>query len=575
VSGRPELRFRERMRGWVSFDYRDYNTALLAGRGQGLKCCCKLAVEIDDLDEFFGATPHVARLRGTVSCPSLGTLTGEEGSFKLFVQAPDARRQRIQYRLFLNDADGRELTFSGFKLLEDDRHYDVWRDTTRLLVRLLKGHVDDDDELDDDPRVIATGQLRISALGFMRTLASMLSSGLGPQIRYQSQFIRGLKKVYWGPTVPKAQFDFPAVRTPADRPDGSWHRLPENDKLERRIVDFDAGGFQANLHNIRDPMNPPERDPVLLIGGLSMRANSFYGPPSQTTLVDALVAEGYDVWIENWRTSIDFPPSDYTLDEAAAFDHPAAVRKVCAETGSDRIDAVAHCMGSASLTMSVLAGLVPQLRTVVASAVSLHIRIDRKSRIRLHTLVPVLSKVLSGTDSQWAARAPSMPAAAFGRWATLVRREYDNRLVAAATYVFGDDENALWQRSNMSAATLDWVAREFGYAPFTLFKQMRKCSDAGNIVPVDHLKELPESFLGVEPPQQTSFTFLAGTDNRFFLPNGQRESYEYFEKMQPGAHHWVSLEGYGHYDVLAGRNAAEDVFPHILEALDPGRTNGA
>src|SRR3546814_17712937 len=51
------------------------------------------------------------------------------------------------------------------------------------------------------------------------------------------------------------------------------------------------------------------------------------------SLVDALVESVYDVWLENWRASIEVPRNLWDLEQAAKFDHPAAVRKVLDETG--------------------------------------------------------------------------------------------------------------------------------------------------------------------------------------------------------------------------------------------------
>ena len=78
-----------------------------------------------------------------------------------------------------------------------------------------------------------------------------------------------------------------------------------------------------------------------------MRGNIFRAPV-QTTIVDALLDAGYDVWLENWRASIDMAPNQWTLDQAALYDHPAAVKKVVDETGSDQVKAIIHCQGSTS-----------------------------------------------------------------------------------------------------------------------------------------------------------------------------------------------------------------------------------
>ena len=116
-------------------------------------------------------------------------------------------------------------------------------------------------------------------------------------------------------------------------------------QYEERVIPFTAGdGFALNLINVRDPARCA-LGPVLLVHGAGVRANLFRAPV-KTNIVDALIAAGYDVWLENWRASIDLPRNPWTLDQAAAFDHPAAVQTVCKETGHARIKAIIHCQGS-------------------------------------------------------------------------------------------------------------------------------------------------------------------------------------------------------------------------------------
>lgn len=575
----PDLRFREHMSGPISFHARDYNSAVIAGRREGTRCSADVAIAIDDLDRFLHGPQRPARLSGSVHCPALGgRLEAQDGSFDLFVRAPDARRRRVLYRLFLRDRAGRPLTFSGFKLIEDDPNHDPWRDCSRLLVRLLAGHVSHIAEEDDDPRTVATGVLRISPLRFLRTTLGMRGGPgrrLSAPVLYQAAFVRRLLSVYGGPVLPETQFAFPTVtpgRTPLQGRIGrEWHELPGRPALERRILPFEAGdGREINLHHIRARNNgaaKSERVPVMLVGGLAMRANSFYDSPSSPSLVDALVAGGHDVWVENWRTSIDLPAGDYTLDGAAVHDHPAAIRVIRESTDSEQVDAVAHCMGSSSLTMSVLAGLAPELRRVVSSAVSLHIALDDRSRRRLSRLVPPASRFMRGFDPQWAARAPSVAAAGLARWARFAGRDYSNPLTAATTFFYGGRPEALWRRHNLDAETLEWLTREFGYAPLSFFSQIGRSAEQGHLVPVEGLAELEVDLLSAAPPPGTRFTFLAGLDNQFFLPRGQQLTWQHFERMQPGEHRIFPLAGYSHLDAMIGRRAHRDVFPLILDAL--------
>ncbi|WP_264026434.1 hypothetical protein, partial [Mycolicibacterium insubricum] len=73
---------------------------------------------------------------------------------------------------------------------------------------------------------------------------------------------------------------------------------------------------------------------VLMAGGaltmflLELRAELF--PPARGGhRRRRLLADGWEVWLENWRASIDVPRNRWNLDQAAAYDHPQAVRTIC------------------------------------------------------------------------------------------------------------------------------------------------------------------------------------------------------------------------------------------------------
>jgi hypothetical protein len=580
----PDLRFKERMDGWVAFGACDYNIGFVDGRRAGTRCTVKLGIEIDDLDRFIADPEYSARLSGRVRCPQLGgDFEGGEGTFNLFALAPDSQHRRALYRLYVTDGDGRPLTLSAFKLVERgvSRHPwltgSIWFETSRLLTRLLAGHVSAESEQEDDPRTLATGVLLVSVPGFLKTMLSVRGDG-GAVARFDREFFRRLWVTHAGRPLPASQFAYPArLRRPQDgAPDETeWHPPPERPDLERCIVRFDAGdGCEINLHRLR-LADPEERDgveprgPVLLISGLAMRAESFYTSPGRPTLADALLRKGYDVWVENWRTSPDLPAQDYTLDRVALYDHPAAIRKVLETTHAQHLDAVAHCMGSASLTMSVLAGKTPsELRRVVSSAVSYDIDLAPRSKLRLRWQLPAVSRFVAGTDPQWAARAPSLTASLVSRLGRLPRPFYPNPLVAAATSIYGGQADAMWTPDNLDADTLAWTAREFGYAPFTFFRQMRSSARAKHLVRCEDLPGWPRTLEDGPPPGAPAFTFIAGERNKFFLPTAQRRTFESFDAKQPGVHHFREFPGYSHYDVLIGRTAAKDVFDYIINALE-------
>ena len=92
-------------------------------------------------------------------------------------------------------------------------------------------------------------------------------------------------------------------------------------------------------------------------------------------LVERLVREQYDVWLLDYRASSGFAAAgtDFSIDDVAVRDYPAAVDTVRRLSGAERIQIVAHCVGSMALLMSLLAGkLKDQLRSVICSQLGLH-----------------------------------------------------------------------------------------------------------------------------------------------------------------------------------------------------------
>ena len=65
-----------------------------------------------------------------------------------------------------------------------------------------------------------------------------------------------------------------------------------------------------NLKHLLPPPKPTTaKGPVLIVGGTGVRANLF-NPPTAKTLPQMLHENGFDVWILNWRASIDLRRSN-------------------------------------------------------------------------------------------------------------------------------------------------------------------------------------------------------------------------------------------------------------------------
>jgi hypothetical protein len=336
------------------------------------------------------------------------------------------------------------------------------------------------------------------------------------------------------------------------------------------VVPFTAGdGLACNLVHVSGEL-APTKGPVLLVHGAGVRAN-IYRAPTRRTLVDVLVAAGYDVWLENWRASIDIPHNKWTPDQAAVFDHPPAVRKVVERTGAEQIQAVIHCQGSTSFTMAAVAGLVPEVKTIVANAVSLHPVVPRFAKAKLRFAIPPAARVLGYLNPQWGVSgAPWVLPKLLHAFVLATHRECDNDVCRIASFTYGVGFPTLWRHENLNPETHEWLKGEFAEVPLTFFKQILACVKAGHLVAADSRPELPRSFVAGPPQTDARFAFLAGERNNCFLPESQQRTYEWFEGHAPGRHSMHFLPGYGHLDVFMGQRADEDVFPVIVNELEKG-----
>ena len=337
---------------------------------------------------------------------------------------------------------------------------------------------------------------------------------------------------------------------------------------DEEVVAFNAAdGLECNLIHVTGK-HPPAKGPVLLVHGAGVRAN-IYRAPTRNTLVDVLVDEGYDVWLENWRASIDIPHNKWTLDQAAVFDHPRAVQKIVEETGADSIQAVIHCQGSTSFMMSAVAGLVPEVRTVVANAVTLHPIVPRFAKAKLRFAIPPAARVLGYLNPQWGVTgAPWVFPKLLHGFVLATHHECDNDVCRLASFTYGVGFPTLWRHENLNPETHEWLKQEFADVPLTFFKQMLTCVRAGALVSVDGRPELPENFVAGPPQTDARFCFLSGELNNCFLPESQRRTHEWFDGHQPGRHTAHFFPGYGHLDIFMGQRADEDVFPVILDELE-------
>jgi pimeloyl-ACP methyl ester carboxylesterase len=337
--------------------------------------------------------------------------------------------------------------------------------------------------------------------------------------------------------------------------------------LYKETIPFTAGdGKPCNLVRVRAREREPELGPVLLVHGAGVSSDIFRAPVERD-LVQTLAEAGYDVWLENWRASIALPFSHWNLDKAAVHDHPFAVRTVVALSGAKKIKAVIHCQGSTSFIMSAVAGLVPEVSTIVANAVTLHPVLPAFSSFKIRYLLPILERFADRLNPHWGVEAPDLFAKLINAVVLLSHHECDNAVCKGVSFTYGAGRPALWSHENLNPQTHEWLKQEFNAVPLTFFSQMARCVVEGRLVSVDGLPSLPKDFTAQEPKTVARFAFFAGEQNLCFLPQSQVKTFDFFNRFRKDYHSLHLLPNYGHLDVFMGRRAAQDVFPLMLMEL--------
>jgi pimeloyl-ACP methyl ester carboxylesterase len=317
------------------------------------------------------------------------------------------------------------------------------------------------------------------------------------------------------------------------------------------------------IQGTRAPVLPP----VLLVHGAGVRANLFRAP-IERTIVDELIDRGYDVWLENWRASIDVPPNLWTLDQAAVYDHPRAVQTIVRETGCSEVKAIIHCQGSTSFMMSAAAGLVPEVSTIVTNAVSLHPVVPESSRLKILFTVPMVKRFTDYLDPQWGLKQPDLFTRALNAFVQATHRECDNAVCKWISFTYGTGFPTLWSHEHLTPETHEWIKQEFAKVPLRFFEQMGACLKKGHLISWERFPELPADFVAQPPRTKARFAFFAGENNRCFLAESQTRTFDYVNRIRSGFHTLRTIPNYGHLDVFLGKDAARDVFPLMLEELE-------
>jgi len=160
------LRFSETMTGGVALGETDYGEGERKGRPAGNILAIHVTITINDVMSFIECPEHEGQMSGNIDYPPFGSaIPCGSGRFNLFSPSNDPQMKLMIYELgFVHENQAYYL--AGRKEIRNDHGFDMWRDTTTLLVHLYAGS-------DSSGDIIAAGTLKIRFTEFIHMLSSM------------------------------------------------------------------------------------------------------------------------------------------------------------------------------------------------------------------------------------------------------------------------------------------------------------------------------------------------------------------------------------------------------------------
>jgi pimeloyl-ACP methyl ester carboxylesterase len=329
---------------------------------------------------------------------------------------------------------------------------------------------------------------------------------------------------------------------------------------------------QAPLKLTRVPGG--KKGPVLLVHGVGVSSDMFALPTIGPNFVEYLEREGYDIWLLDWRASIIHPLRQFTLDEAAVIDMPAAVRHVREVTGAETVQAVVHCAGALAFFMSMGAGLLPDVTSVVASQVALHVNAPPasvlKARARLASTMARLGvESMSPADDD----GYRVLQTGLGLMTDAVHHECRSTFCHRLTFIYGH----LYRHGQLNEATHASLDEHFGRCSIRALQHLSQMVLAGHAAKYDYGPSGNERAYGQRTPPdyldpgnfKIPIRFISGALNRVWLPLSTERTYSWLlDANGSGLYSRYVVDGYGHLDTFMGANAARSTYPLMLQHLE-------
>lgn len=316
------------------------------------------------------------------------------------------------------------------------------------------------------------------------------------------------------------------------------------------------------------------KGPVMVAHGAAVWSGMFLLPTIEENFTAYLVKNGYDVWLLDWRASIKLPLRQFTLDDAAENDFPAAIKFIKEKTLADSIQAVVHCAGASTFFMTLAAGLARDVRCVSCSQIALHYKVPLATETKCLLHLDAVLKA-AGLDELSSVDDPEHPVyqRLFTDFVNLIHHECTSSVCHRITFLFGH----LYRHDKLNTATHDRLEEQFGKCNITAFRHLAQIIRHGSALKYDygHAEnrkrygaDTPPSYLNPEH-LRIPITFVSGELNRTYLPESTEETFNWLRSTNdPKLYTRHVVPAYGHIDNFMGYRANVDAYPLFLEQLE-------
>ncbi|MFW7377258.1 MAG: alpha/beta fold hydrolase [Oligoflexus sp.] len=578
-----QLEFTEEMHGYFSVmdqvmnhsveSVDSYVQAAEAGKSAQQTLRFRLTITILDFQAFLQDPMLQAKAEGYVEAPVLGgQLQVIDGRFNLFVPAHDSFDSEVikemHYCLYLKDQDERDITLYGFKAIHRGNIESLWQETTTLYCRIWKGHYS---QPAPERHLIGRGVLRLTAADFAKQMSTFRAHG-GDCLSQQKavfQFMELFAGNLWDAYRP--QFSLLAEKPHRSIPINTLSGVSQVKKTTHTFSSYDGLGLSLTRF-----FRQPSSQPILLIHGLTSSSDMFI-MPEHYNLVQFLLDHGYgDIWCLDWRGSRRFyynlEPHKFSVDDVALYDIPAAMDHLRLLIGNPSpVNVICHCVGSIAFMMSMAAGKLNGIASVISNSVSLTPKVSPWSRWKLRLAPNLVDYVLRlpYISPQMAENSILSPGGWLARLVSLFHRECHEKPCHMVSFMWGAGHPAAFQHENLSPLTHERLADLFGGTSMHYYRHIAKMVRNGVAVPFDEQlaeKEgLPQNYLHELAANIDSPVLLVSGKENHIFPGSNQMTAESLLKLNPRAPvSYLEVPGYGHQDIFMGRSADQDVFPRIL-----------